>query len=230
MSVIEVLVPLALCAATPEQPAVGTDRFVSLSEAIEAPAWREAESSGGGLYVRASAGLVTTVDSDGPSEDIEFDEGFLLGAAIGTRLNSTADAVGFDLELEGLWTQQDAGDQGPIQAVEDVTIGALMVNAMLDWRVMEKLSIYGGAGVGAAWMDVGTNSDSINDFNDDTGPLFAWQARAGLAFHFSPSFAMNLGYRFINVGDEQIDDDIGNASFELETQQHVLEIGATFGF
>jgi hypothetical protein len=34
----------------------------------------------------------------------------------------------------------------------------------------------------------------------------------------------------MNVDDVEIDDDTGNEDFDLETQQHVIELGLTFGF
>jgi opacity protein-like surface antigen len=79
-------------------------------------------------------------------------------------------------------------------------------------------------------MDVGTQSDSLHDFDSDDGPFLAWQAKAGFVWRTSSSMSVLLGYRFINVDDNQIDDDIGAASFELSTEQHVIELGLRFGF
>lgn len=180
-------------------------------------------------YLRLTGGLVTTADSDGPEEDIEFDEGYLAAVALGRRIGASESGLGFALELEGVWTDQDAADQGPIQAVTDVSVLGALLNAVLDFKFADAFSIYGGAGIGPAWLDVGTESDSINDFDDEDGPFLAWQARVGAAFHFSESVAVHLGYRFLNIDDAQIDDDLGAASFELETQQHVLELGLLLG-
>lgn len=186
------------------------------------------QDTGGRSYLRLSGGLVTMSDADGPSEDIEFNEGYLLGLAFGQRMNSNS-KFNFSLELEALWTDQDADDSGPIQSVRDVTFGALFLNGMFDFELGERLSLYAGAGVGAAWVDVGTHSSIINDFDSDEGPYLAWQLRAGLEWRFSNSVSANLGYRFITNDDVELDDDIGGASFDLDTQQHVLEIGLRFG-
>jgi opacity protein-like surface antigen len=180
-------------------------------------------------YLRLSGGLVTTEDSSGPDEDLEFDEGFLLGVALGRRMGASDTGFGFGLELEGLVTDQDTDDDGPIQAVSDLTVAAAMLNATLDYRIADAISLYGGAGIGPAWLDVGTESDSINDFDDEDGPFLAWQARAGVAWHLSENTTFSVGYRFLNIDDAEIDDDLGDASFDLETQQHVLEVGLTFG-
>ncbi len=185
------------------------------------------QDDGGRSYLRVSAGLVTMKDSDGPGEDIEFNEGYLLGLAFGQRMNSNS-TFNFNLELEALWTDQDADDSGPIQSVQDVTFGALFLNGVFDFELGERLSLYAGGGVGAAWVDVGTHSSIINDFDSDEGPYLAWQLRAGLEWRFSSAIAGNLGYRFITNDDVELDDDVGGASFDLETQQHVLEVGLRF--
>lgn len=180
-------------------------------------------------YLRLSGGLVTTEDSSGPNEDIGFDEGYLLGIAFGRRMGASETGLGFGLELEGLWTDQDADNKGPIQALTDVTVAGVLLNGTLDFRIADSVSLYGGAGIGAAWLNVGTKSDSINDFKDEDGPFLAWQLRAGVAWHLSENTAFNVGYRFLNIDDAQIDDGLGGASFDLQTQQHVLEVGLTFG-
>jgi hypothetical protein len=41
----------------------------------------------------------------------------------------------------------------------------------------------------------------------------------------SDALSWNLGYRFLNVDDVEIDDGVGSSSFDLETEQHVLELG-----
>lgn len=182
-------------------------------------------------YLRISGGLVTTEDSSGPDEDIEFDEGYLISVGFGHRFGANTTGLGFALELDGIWTDQDASDSGALQAVSDVSVLGALVNGVVDFRLADQFTIYGAGGIGAAWMNVGTNSDSINDFDDDDdGPFLAWQLKAGVAWSFSESTALHLGYRFLNIDDAEIDDGIGDSSFDLETQQHVLEVGLIFGF
>jgi hypothetical protein len=38
-----------------------------------------------------------------------------------------------------------------------------------------------------------------------------------------------VGYRFLNIDDAEIDDGLGDSSFDLETEQHVLEVGLIIG-
>ncbi len=180
---------------------------------------------GDNWYLRGNFGTVTTDESDGADEDTEFDEGYLVALAFGRRVSHGEDPLNFDLELELVWNDQDADDDPPIQALSDLTVLGLLFNGVLDWRLGDRFSLYGGAGLGAAGLDAGTESDALNSFDEEDGPFLAWQAKAGLLWRFTPRTAGQLGYRFLNIDDAEIDDDIGNASFDLETQQHALEVG-----
>lgn len=177
-------------------------------------------------YLRVNGGLVTTEESSQGSEEIDFDEGFLLALAVGQRVTSGEHAVNFNMEIEGLFTDQDADDDGVLQAVNDVTVMAAFLNGMLTVDLAERFAFYGGAGIGPGWLDIGTESG----FDDEDGPFLAWQARAGFAWRFAESTALELGYRFVNIDDAEVDDGgVGNTSFDLETQQHGLEVGLCFG-
>jgi opacity protein-like surface antigen len=183
-----------------------------------------------GMYLRVGGGLITSSDSDGPGEEIDFDEGYLVEVALGHRFAGQPNNMAFDLELEGVWTDQDTDDEdAAIQSVRDVTVLGAMVNGIIDYRLAQRFSIYGGGGIGAAFMDVGTESDALNDFDDEDGPFLSWQAKAGVKLLTGGGGAWHLGYRFLNIDDVEIDDDVGGASFDLETEQHGLELGYTFG-
>jgi len=183
-----------------------------------------------GFYLRLTGGFTTLNDSSGPDEDIDFDEGFLLSVGLGDRLSASSNGVGFSLELDGVLTQQDANNQGTIDAVSDVSVAGALLDGILDFRLMDRLSLYAGAGIGLAWLDVGTKSDALHDFSDEDGPFLAWQAKAGLAWRFATTTSLHFGYRFLNIDDAEIDDGIGGASFNLQTEEHVLEAGLLFGF
>jgi opacity protein-like surface antigen len=184
----------------------------------------------GGLYLQLGAGLTTTTESDqSGGEEVDFDEGFAVPVALGTRFGAIdGNAVAFDLELEGFYTDQDADDEGVIQAVSDVTVLGALVNGVGEFALTDTLGLYAGGGIGAAGLDVGTESDAVNDFDEEDGPFLAWQLKAGLRLWATDDVSWNLGYRFLNIDDAEIDDDLGGASFELETQQHILELGLRF--
>ncbi len=180
-------------------------------------------------YLRIGGGLATTEDSGGPSEDVEFDDGFLLALAVGRRMGAGTTGLGFGLEIEGLFTDQDADDGGTVEPVRDTTVYGAFLNGVLDFRIADSFTLYGTAGLGPAWLDIGTKSDGINDFDDEDGPFLAWQAKAGVAWHLGEASSFSLGYRFVNIDDVEIEDELSGDSFDLETQQHGIEVGFAFG-
>lgn len=182
-----------------------------------------------GAFIRTGIGLATIKDANSPDEDIEFDEGYFIPLALGVTFGAEdANAFAFDIEAEGIWSDQDADDEGPIQAVSDITIIGGLLNGLADLALGEAFTIYAGGGIGAAWMDIGTESDALNDFNDEDGPFLSWQGKAGLRWWANETLSFNVGYRFLNIDDVEIDDDIGNADFDLKTRQHSLELGVGF--
>jgi opacity protein-like surface antigen len=178
-----------------------------------------------GTYLQLGFGLVTTRSSSGPSQDVEFDQGYAVPVAIGWRLPGADDALALDLEVEGIYTDQDVDDDGLTQAVVDITQFGLLFNALADFEVGDALALYAGGGIGLSFLDIGTTSDGLNSFEDEDGPFLAWQLKGGLRWWMSDALSWNLGYRFLNVDDVEIDDGVGSSSFDLETEQHVIEIG-----
>ena len=124
--------------------------------------------------------------------------------------------AGYDNQRTVLrWTEIDGPDR--IAAVAEVL------------RNSPRTPMSPATGIGAAMLDVGTESDALNDFDDEDGPFLTWQLRAGVQWQLSERVALNAGYRFLNIDDAEIDDDIGDADFDLETQQHVIDVGLSLG-
>lgn len=183
----------------------------------------------GGYFWEVGTGLVTLSESGGPGEEIDFDEGIGLFLGFGRRFDADHDGLGYDLMIEGLYTDYDSDSTDILVAVRDVTTIGAMVSGLADYAVTERASVFGGLGVGLSWIDAGTQSDALNDFSDDEGALLTWQARAGARYRFTDSLSAHVGYRFISIDDADFDDNLGDASFALETEQHLLEVGLRFG-
>lgn len=199
---------------------------------VELPMW----------YLGLGIQGVTTSKSDGPGSnnpggsggEIDFNEGIAVPLTLGYRFWDQPDGpMGFSTELDVIYTNQEA-EQGafgttgvPFQA--DLTGFNVLLNGVFDAAVNDTVSFYGGAGVGLGWLDVGNENDGASSFSDEDGPFLAWQVKAGVLFRTSDSVAFEVGYRFLNVDDVEFDNDTGaDASFELETRQHMLGLGARF--
>ena len=175
-----------------------------------------------GWYIQVGGALVTTQDSDGPDEEIDFDEGWGVPLAFGRRFGADdSNRIAFDLEAEGIYTDQDANQTGALEALSDLAVLGALLNAVGDFGLTDNVALYGGAGIGVAWVDVTEETT----FEEEDGPFLAWQAKAGLRWYASRSVSWSLGYRFLNIDDAEIEDDLGASDFDLETQQHMIELG-----
>ena len=103
-------------------------------------------------------------------------------------------------------------------------LGALL-NAVGDFGLTDNVALYGGAGIGVAWVDVTEETT----FEEEDGPFLAWQAKAGLRWYASRSVSWSLGYRFLNIDDAEIEDDLGASDFDLETQRSFGDVGGFAG-
>lgn len=82
-----------------------------------------------------------------------------------------------------------------------------MLNGYFDFNVpfIRPLIPYVGAGVGIAQNKVnGTvvpvTGGTVNSITGSTKDQFAWQAMAGASFYFSPTLALDVGYRYFHGG------------------------------
>jgi len=231
--IIPVATLLSVCTHTPVAPAPGAtltsatlpltsswvpSSYASIKDVDDSP-W----------YWSLGASLVTTTSADGPAdEDIDFDEGWGVQVAFGRRHYGDPDnALMFDLELEGLYTDQEPdSDGGP---VNDLNTAAIMLNGLGALAVGESAEVFFGGGIGLGWLDIGTRSDTLSSFDDEDGPFLAWQLRAGVRFDVAESTQIEVGYRFLNIDDAEIDDGIGDSDFDLKTKQHSLGLSVRFG-
>jgi opacity protein-like surface antigen len=89
-----------------------------------------------------------------------------------------------------------------------------LANVYVDLGTWWCLTPFVGAGVGAAWhktsaiTDVGLNQSVIGSSafgwaseKDHTQTKFAWALHAGLAYNVTNNFKIELGYRYLNMGD-----------------------------
>ena len=181
----------------------------------------------GTSYWRIGAGLTSTNDSQGLSDDLSFDEGVAVSIGWGRRSAPFGEAC-WALELEAFYSDQDVDATGLTTATSDVSVLALFGNAIYNFPLGQSFEGYVGGGIGLAGVTVGDFSDDLSDFDEDDGPYFSWQGKAGIHLLSGQSSELGIGYRFLNVDDTEIDD--GSSSFDLETTQHVLELSYGFAY
>jgi len=99
--------------------------------------------------------------------------------------------------------------RGTIASPGDTTakVGAItgLFNGYLDLGTWYCLTPYIGAGLGASRIKtsdyVSTQAPPFTPGLTNTQWRFAWALMAGSAINFSPSFAVDVGYRYLNLGD-----------------------------
>lgn len=169
-------------------------------------------------YVQANfAGAFSNIESGGfntaggfPNTGGSDDSGVGFGGAIG--LSKSFDTVRVRTEIEGMWRQDSSyvtdsfpGPPGPITflyQVQSTDNWSAMSNLWLDVPVAEDLWLYGGGGIGAAGMNLSVNDGVVTGNRTQTN--FAYQFGTGLILPVGANAELDLGYRFLDLGDTTI--------------------------
>lgn len=180
------------------------------------------------LYWRADIGWSAAMDANLRDNNFAAD-GFICGdpacntagelneigdspvvqLGVGWRLNQNV-RVDATLGYRG-WYELDDGDAFPSDFKADITSWALMANGYYDFSLTWGKP-YVGAGLGIAMnkIDTITNSGGAlvpQSFSIPGGSSsgLAWALMAGISFPLSPTMTLDLGWRYIDLGDIESD-------------------------
>lgn len=95
-------------------------------------------------------------------------------------------------------------DQGNVQKSLTSTNDTWFANFYLDWKATSAITPYIGIGVGLnnKKVEFGRNSGKYSvGFAKDSDTGFAWNAQIGLAYNLTDSLALDLGYRYSDLGN-----------------------------
>jgi opacity protein-like surface antigen len=117
-----------------------------------------------------------------------------------------------------------------LDASGDISTLGLMVNGYYDFETNSKWKPYIGGGIGGA--NVSLNNLSVLGVQgaDDDTTVFAYQAKVGVAYEFSPAWEGTLGYRFFGTQDADFVDSDGDPFSTDGIQAHIVELGFRFRF
>lgn len=154
--------------------------------------------------------------------DSDFDSAPVLGAAIGLRLN---DWIRADVSAEyrgganyhGMDHVTFNGADGTFGTGDDVYFDnnytavkrewLFLANGFVDLGSWNGLMPYVGAGIGTSrntitsFRDMGLSVGSDAYAEEDSKWNFAWALHAGLGYQVTPQLTMELGYRYLDLGD-----------------------------
>lgn len=116
-----------------------------------------------------------------------------------------------------------------------------MVNGYLDFKSMMGLTPYVGAGIGVAHNVL--SKHVLTTFNPDTGLetterfaggdnfSFAWALMAGVGYQMSSNFTLDLGYRYVSLGDVKTRSYDTGTGLDLESLgAHEMRFGVRYNF
>ncbi len=123
--------------------------------------------------------------------------------------------------------------QGTVAAAGDTTAkiqaATALINGYIDLGTWHRISPYIGAGAGVAYARVyDFASTAAPPFSGDASKNqwnFAWAGMAGIALAISPRFMMDVGYRYLNIGDVKTSSDAFGAMTFKNVAAHELRVG-----
>ncbi len=136
----------------------------------------------------------------------------IMGVGVGYQLNGwlRADLTGeYRTEAEyrrGIVYSYYNGTGGVGTGADFYTAGLgtalFMANAYVDLGTWRGITPYVGGGVGVAAHNLNGLYDVGGGVAQNTSPAnFAWAVMAGLAFNITPNLKMDIGYRYVDMGD-----------------------------
>ena len=107
----------------------------------------------------------------------------------------------------------------------------LFLNLYYDFRNSTAFTPYVGAGLGMAfnYANYTFTTKGYNANFDEHHTTFAWNVGAGVAYDITDSFAVDLGYRYVNLGYYEVDLPAG-AKVKNQPSNHEFMLGLRYTF
>jgi opacity protein-like surface antigen len=144
-----------------------------------------------------------------PGELNDVGNSFVIQGGLGWRLNPNT-RVDVTLGYRGSY-ELDDGDAFPSDFKADITSWALMANGYYDFSLTWGKP-YVGAGLGIAMNKIDTITNSGGALAPQSFAIpggsssgLAWALMAGISFPLSPTMTLDLGWRYIDLGDIESD-------------------------
>lgn len=202
--------PAAQAADVPEYP------IIEVPEPAPLP-------SSGGWYLRGDIGYKFYNSPDarvsnpdyGPFADYpnfwdeDLGDSFNVGVGAGYKFN---DYFRMDLTLDyespGEFSGRaycdpvGCGTGGYTVEKADITAWSGLLNAYADLGTYGAFTPYIGAGIGASYLETSkVRQDGGDEYSGDGNWNFAWALMAGTSFAVNDQLSIDVGYRYINLGD-----------------------------
>ncbi len=193
--------------------------------------------STGGWYLRGDIGYrIATIDQavsapgfPSPPEN-DFSNGLTatFGAGIKTSWLRT------DVTLDYISPTEYTGSYAaPGDTTAKVQAFAALFNGYFDLGTWYRLTPYVGGGVGAGYVTIrdfqSTNAPPfVNGDNDQW--KFVWAGMAGVGWAVAPNLSLDLGYRYLNLGNLQTGRDAAGSMTFKNVAGHEVRVGLRWSF
>lgn len=106
----------------------------------------------------------------------------------------------------------------------------LLANVYYDFHNSTAFTPYIGAGLGLAFNYLGVDFDGKDgDYSmDDRQTNFAWQVGAGVAYSFTENVAVDVAYRYLDLGYTEVSS--AGREVGIRPYNHEIMLGLRFGF
>lgn len=195
-------------------------------------------------YKRPEADLATQPSTSDLNRE-NLNNTAAIGAGLGYRFNANvrADVTldhTFDARFRGVApalipTTASVTDSGQFQS------STFMVNGYLDFRSMMGLTPYVGAGIGVAHnvlshhvlttYSPATGEETSEQFAGGDTFSLAWALMAGVGYQLSSNFTLDLGYRYVSLGDVKTRTYDNGTGVDVESiGAHEVRLGVRYSF
>lgn len=163
---------------------------------------------------------------------MDFDTGFVVGGAVGMRINDMFRVEG---ELSYARYKANTYDEGIFHgypADGDLSATYLLANVWADVAQFGDAKLYVGGGIGAAYVTADTTWGGHEYGYGSGGWGFAGQAGAGVTYALAQNIDLDFGYRFKAVSAVDFDSSRDSAAefSNGKLNSHNLQLGVTFKF
>ncbi|WP_027038333.1 outer membrane protein [Mesorhizobium ciceri] len=187
------------------------------------------------LFGGASFPNDVKTDYDGSRYSVDLNTGFVIGGAVGRRINDVFRVEG-ELSYARYKASSFSGSYDGVvfnsgDAAGNLSATYLLANVWADVAHFGDAKLYVGGGIGAAYVTADTHFDG-DDFGYGPGGWgFAGQLGTGVTYAVTQNVDLDFGYRFKAVSNVDLDDNDGSNTYkDAKLYSHNLQFGVIYKF
>ena len=151
-----------------------------------------------------------------------------VGAGIKTQWLRTDFTVDYSLPMK-----YEGSILAPNDTTAKISAVSMLFNGYLDLGTWYRLTPYVGGGVGVSYTRVSDLASTAVALSGDTSKNqwnFAWAGMAGVAFALSHNILMDVGYRYLSLGDVSTASNPSGAMTFKNVAAHEVRVGLRWSF